>query len=225
MTPCPVRLVVGSRPPRAVRPCVALLLAVGWLPPPSAAQAVYGSIAGTVADSSGARAPGATLTITSLDRGTVDTVTSNASGYYLKDRLLPGRYELKAELTGFKTQVVAPVVVGVDAQTKVDPVLEPGEVTEAVTVTATGGQLLKTDRADVATSFEAEQVTDLPVVRAELHEVRAAHAGSPGATLAARIRREPAGFRPDHGERPALQRNRVPARRHRQPRSRSSASS
>jgi outer membrane receptor protein involved in Fe transport len=129
---------------------------------------VYGSIAGTVADSSGARVPGASLTVTSLERGTVDTVTSNASGYYLKDRLLPGRYEVKAELRGFKTQVVAPVVVGVDAQTKVDPVLAPGDVNEVVTVTATGGQLLKTDRADVATSFEARQVTDLPVLERNL---------------------------------------------------------
>ena len=135
-----------------------------WPAAPSAAQAVYGSIAGTVTDSSGARAPGARLTITSLERGTVDSVTSNSSGYYRKDRLLPGRYELKAELKGFKTQVVAPVVVGLDAQTKVDPVLQPGDVTEALTVTATGGQLLKTDRADVATSFEARQVTDLPVL-------------------------------------------------------------
>ena len=55
-------------------------------------------------------------------------------------------------------------MVGVDTQTKVDPVLEPGELTETVTVTGTGGQLLKTDRADVATSFEARQVTDLPVL-------------------------------------------------------------
>ena len=31
-------------------------------------------------------------------------------------------------------------------------------------MTATGGQLLKTDRADVATSFEAKQVTDLPML-------------------------------------------------------------
>ncbi|HJS56974.1 MAG TPA: carboxypeptidase-like regulatory domain-containing protein, partial [Vicinamibacteria bacterium] len=100
-----------------------------WPPSPSTAQAVYGSIAGTVTDSSGAGAPGASLTITSLDRGTVDTVTSNASGYYVKDRLLPGRYELKAELRGFKTQVVAPVIVGLDTQTKVDPVLEPGKIT------------------------------------------------------------------------------------------------
>ena len=168
MAPGPERRLVGRRSEWAVRPCVALLVAVVWPATPAAAQAVYGSIAGTVADSSGARAPGASVTITSLDRGTVDTVTSNASGYYLKDRLLPGRYELKAELRGFKTQVVAPVVVGVDAQTRVDPVLQPGEVTEAVTVTATGGQLLKTDRADVATSFEAKQVTDLPVLERNL---------------------------------------------------------
>jgi hypothetical protein len=147
-----------------IRARVVLLVAVAWPATPAAAQAVYGSIAGTVADSSGARVPGVSLTITSLERGTTDTVTSNASGYYLKDRLLPGHYELKAELVGFRTQVVAPVLVGVDAQTKVDPVLQPGDVTEAVTVTATGGQLLKTDRADVATSFEAKQITDLPLL-------------------------------------------------------------
>jgi outer membrane receptor protein involved in Fe transport len=164
LTPGLERPLVGGWPESAVRHCVALLLAVAWPATPSAAQAVYGSIAGTVADSSGAMAPGARLTITSLERGTVDTVTSNASGYYVKDRLLPGRYELKTELIGFKTQVVAPVVVGVDAQTKVDPVLQAGDVTDEITVTATGGQLLKTDRADVATSFEARQVTDLPVL-------------------------------------------------------------
>src|SRR3989442_13468523 len=37
-------------------------------------------------------------------------------------------------------------------------------MTEAVEVTATQGQLLKTDRADVATVFEAREITDLPVI-------------------------------------------------------------
>lgn len=152
-----------GEPARVIHRCVALLIAVTWPVTPCTAQAVYGSIAGTVSDSNGGTVSGATLTISSLERGTADTVTSNASGYYLKDRLLPGRYELKAELTGFKTRVVAPIVVRVDAQTRVDPVLEPGEVTEWVTVNATSGQLLKTDRADVATSFGARQVRDLPV--------------------------------------------------------------
>jgi hypothetical protein len=44
----------------------------------------------------------------------------------------------------------------------VDAVLEPGAISDTVTVTATEGQLLKTDRADVATTFETKQITDLP---------------------------------------------------------------
>ena len=66
---------------RAVRHCFALLLAAAaWPSTPCDAQAVYGSIAGTVTDSSGARTPGVSLTLTSLERGTVDIVISNSSG-------------------------------------------------------------------------------------------------------------------------------------------------
>jgi len=143
------------------------LLAVGAItawPTPAAAQAVYGSIAGTVTDSTGAALPGATVTVTSVERKTTDTVTANASGFYVKDRLLPGNYEVKAELSGFKSAVVPTVRVNVDAQTKVDFSLEIGQLTEAVTVNAAEGQLLKTDRADVATIFETRQLTDMPVL-------------------------------------------------------------
>ena len=128
------------------------------------AQAVYGSIAGVVTDGTGAAIPGATVTVTSLDRQTVDSVLTNASGFYEKARLLPGRYEVKAELTGFKAAVVSSVAVSVDSQTRVNLGLELGEMTETVTVNATEGQLLKTDRADVATVFSTKEVTELPVV-------------------------------------------------------------
>ena len=128
------------------------------------AQAVYGSIAGTVNDSTGAAMPGVTVTVTSQERKTSDTTVSNESGFYVRDRLLPGVYEVKAELSGFKSAVVSSARVSVDSQTKVDFHLEVGQLTEAVTVTAAEGQLLKTDRADVATIFEAKQVTDLPIL-------------------------------------------------------------
>jgi hypothetical protein len=139
--------------------CLVLASAApGW------AQAVYGSIAGTVLDSSGAAVPGASVTITSLERKTVVTAVTNASGNYLKDRLLPGMYEVKGELTGFKAAQVSHVRVNVDTQTKVDLSLELGEMTEVVVVDATASQLLKTDRADVATTFEAKQISELPVL-------------------------------------------------------------
>ena len=46
------------------------------------AQAVYGSISGTVTDAQGAVVPEATVTITSLERNTSDTATTNDSGLY-----------------------------------------------------------------------------------------------------------------------------------------------
>jgi len=130
----------------------------------SSAQAVYGSISGTVTDSNGAVVPGATVTITSVARKTSDTVTTNESGLYVKERLLPGIYEVKIENPSFKARLISSVVVNVDAQTKVDGTLEAGVVTDTITVTAGEGQLLKTDRADVATTFDQKQVTDLPIL-------------------------------------------------------------
>jgi hypothetical protein len=131
---------------------------------PAAAQAVYGSVAGTVRDSTGAVVPGATVTITSLERSTAVTVTTNASGFYVKGQILPGRYEVKAELSGFKSKVLSSVIVSVDTQTMINLALDVGQVTEQVVVEASEGQLLKTDRSDVSTTFERKQVTELPVL-------------------------------------------------------------
>ncbi|HJS59809.1 MAG TPA: TonB-dependent receptor [Vicinamibacteria bacterium] len=147
------------------RTCLAALaLAIGVLAPPAWAQAVYGSIAGTVDDASGAAVPGATVTIKSVERQTEDTVITNESGRYTKDRLLPGTYAVRAELSGFKPKVVSRVVVNVDTQTMVNFALEVGALTEEVTVTSAEGQTLKTDRADVAVTFENKQLTELPVL-------------------------------------------------------------
>src|SRR6266542_655799 len=143
---------------------VALLLGLFWPAPQARAQAVYGSISGTIKDSTGAVVPGATVTITSVGRKTSDTVISNESGLYSKERLLPGNYEVRVEMPGFKASVIPSVVVNVDTNTKVDINLEIGQVSDTVTVTATEGQLLKTDRADVATSFTERQVTELPIL-------------------------------------------------------------
>jgi carboxypeptidase family protein len=126
-------------------------------------QAVYGSIRGTITDSSGGLLPGVSVTITSRDRNTSDTVVTDGDGVYRKERLLPGVYEVKTDLQGFKQAVLTNVVVGVDSQAAVDFSLEPGAVTEHVDVVARS-PLLKVDRADVATTFESKQITDLPVL-------------------------------------------------------------
>lgn len=143
---------------------VALTLLVGcMLSAIAMGQAVYGSIFGTVNDSNGAAVPNATVTITNLGSNTVDSVKTNASGNYNATRLIPGKYRIKVEAQGFKSSVIDSVVVNVDTATSADLALQAGAVSEEVTITAEAPQL-KTDRADVATTFETRQVTDLPIL-------------------------------------------------------------
>ncbi|HWQ35712.1 MAG TPA: TonB-dependent receptor [Blastocatellia bacterium] len=140
-----------------------LLLLVAFSPGRSFGQAVYGSIFGTVTDAQGAAVPGAKVTITDLSKNTGTTVETNATGNYTATRLIPGTYRVKVEAPNFKTAILDNVVVNVDTASPADFQLTAGAVTEEVTITAEA-PLLKTDRADVATTFESRQVTDLPIL-------------------------------------------------------------
>jgi hypothetical protein len=163
MTMVPARATVSRPRPLLLLMTLALVAALAYAPA-AMAQAVYGSIAGTVTDPSGAALPGVNITITSVERRTADTVVTNSSGNYAKGQLLPGVYEVKAELAGFKSAVLPRAMVSVDTQTNIDLAMQLGDLTEAVTVTAAEGQLLKTDRADVSVTFETKQLTELPVL-------------------------------------------------------------
>src|SRR5438477_2479573 len=146
---------------RTLAPLVVLALA--WNVSHARAQAVYGSVAGSITDASGGAIPGATVTLTSVERQTSDTVVTNESGQYVKERLLPGTYSLKVELSGFKSAVFSDIKVNVDTQTKLDVKMAIGEVSENVTVTGFS-PILKTDRADVATTFDSKQINELPIL-------------------------------------------------------------
>jgi hypothetical protein len=126
-------------------------------------QAVYGSVFGTVTDSSGAAVPNATVTITNIGANVSETTKTNGSGNYTQTRLNPGTYRVKVEAPNFKAAVIETVVVNVDTASTVNVALQAGQVTEQITITA-DAPLLKTDRADVATTFETRQVTDLPIL-------------------------------------------------------------
>ena len=90
-------------------------------------------------------------------------MVTNESGLYVKDRLLPGTYEVRPSCRASRARGFPRVKVSVDTQTPVDFTLELGEVSETVEVTG-GSPLLRTDRADVATTFDSRQITDLPVL-------------------------------------------------------------
>lgn len=123
-------------------------------------QAVYGSIAGTVVDSSGGGIVGAKITITDLGRNVVYTAETDASGNYKQAHLIIGRYRVQIEMAGFKTAVTE-VDVAVDEVQTVDMTLQPGDVKQVIEVTGEA-PLLKTERTDVSTTLTEQQINELP---------------------------------------------------------------
>jgi Carboxypeptidase regulatory-like domain/TonB dependent receptor len=126
-------------------------------------QAVYGSIFGTITDRTGAVLPNAHLELTSLERGAKVETLSNPAGNYEMSHLLPGEYSLKAEAHGFKVSKVTNIPIHVDQATRVDLQLQVGGPSESIEVSAKDVPLLKTDRADVAITFDQRVILDVPL--------------------------------------------------------------
>lgn len=127
------------------------------------AQAVYGSIVGTVTDSSGSVLAGAKITITDMGRDVSASTITNESGNYAQRALIVGKYRLRVEAPGFKTYIQENIGVSVDLETRVDVQMQVGEVTQTLEVTAEAS-VLKTERSDVATTWSEKTVTNLPTL-------------------------------------------------------------
>ncbi len=125
------------------------------------AQGVFGSIVGTVTDSSGAVVPNATVVVTDVSKGTSQTVQSNASGNYSVSRLIPDSYTIKATAKGFAPAEADNVVVSANTSPEVNLAFQAEGASQNITVTAAPPPL-QTDRADVSTVLDNRQLQTLP---------------------------------------------------------------
>jgi hypothetical protein len=131
-------------------------------PSPVSAQAVSGTVLGTVRDASGAAVPGATVTLVQTETGYSRTVTSDAQGEYTAPSLPTGTYTVSGELTGFKKVSLANVHLGVDQRVRMDLSLQLGAMSEVVEIQAET-PLLQTASSDLGTTVVEEQIKTLPL--------------------------------------------------------------
>ncbi len=131
--------------------------------PRTLAQAVFGSIIGTVTDPQGNAVVGAKVTVTSTTKSFTYDTTTNDSGNYSVTHLIPDTYKVHVEATGFKSYDVPSVAVSADTSVNVDAAMQVGSVSQTVEVTGEIPQL-QTDRADVDVQFSQKYVEDLPVL-------------------------------------------------------------
>jgi hypothetical protein len=137
-----------------------LLLALFLAPAPAAAQEARGTITGTVRDSSGSVIPGATVSITNMAMNTTITVVTNELGFYQAPYLIPGTYQVSAELQGFKKSG-REVELRIADRLEIDLSLAVGQTLESVTVTA-DTPLLDTTNASLGNVVDTRRIAQLP---------------------------------------------------------------
>ena len=126
------------------------------------AQDPRGRILGRVRDISGAVIPGAKVTATNAATGVAAVATANDAGNYQLLYLNPGRYKLDVEQPGFKRFERSEVEVRVGDAITLDISLEPGQITESVTVTAET-PLLESSEATIGQLVDRRRLADLPL--------------------------------------------------------------
>src|SRR5437867_8499485 len=125
-------------------------------------QNTAGTILGATSDQSGARLPGVTVTITHLETGIVRSVTTDEQGRYRATGLSLGNYEVKAELSGFRTEVRKGIQLTVAAEVVVNLSLSVGTVSEQVQVTGEA-PLVEITNATLSGLVDDKKIRDLPL--------------------------------------------------------------
>jgi Carboxypeptidase regulatory-like domain len=146
---------------------VVMAIAIGVSATNAWGQAVYGSVYGQITDASGAGIANATVSAKDVTKGTSIQGTTNSTGEYSIDHLIPDVYDITATAPGFKTADTKGIRVSADTSPKLDFKLQVGSATETVTVT---GEIpeLKTDRADVGVVLDQKTVSELSNINRNL---------------------------------------------------------
>jgi hypothetical protein len=129
------------------------------------AQSTLGTITGLVTDSTGAVIPSAVVAATNTATGVRVQTVSSSTGNYVIPSLQVGPYEVSVAVSGFKTFSRSGINLSSNDNIRVDIVLEVGQTSDRVVVTAEAPPL-KTESTEVSTTMENKLVTDMPLAAA-----------------------------------------------------------
>ena len=126
------------------RICAFLLACTLVLTGLASAQERFGGLTGRVTDQQGSAIPGVTVVTTNTQTGEVRTFVTDANGQFQAPDLVPGRYTVRFELTGFSKIERPDISVLLGRTFQLDAQLRVGELTETVQVTAEASPLVDT---------------------------------------------------------------------------------
>jgi Carboxypeptidase regulatory-like domain len=124
-----------------------------------AQESQQGTITGLVSDQSQAALVKAEVTVSNQATGISRKVLTDSEGLYTIVGLQPGIYTAKVIAPGFKTTEASDIVVSVGASVRINFTLEPGQVSETVTIQADVG--LQTETGEVSNLISGAQVNEV----------------------------------------------------------------
>src|ERR1043166_9075590 len=127
------------------------------------AQSNAADIQGTVKDATGAVVTNATVTARNPNTNVTRNATSNDDGLYRIVNIPPGDYEITVEAANFKKLVLPKITVTVGQAAVVDATLQPGDITESVTISDATTEIVETSKTAVATTIDQQRINNLPI--------------------------------------------------------------
>jgi hypothetical protein len=129
----------------------------------AAAQGGSAQLRGRVLDQQKAALPGVTLTVTNQDTGSVRDAVSGPDGSWLVPALAPGRYQISAELQGFKKFQQRDIALAVGTQLAIDVQLEIGALEETVTVTSQA-PIIDVTSKEIGGNIGTKELAEIPTI-------------------------------------------------------------
>jgi hypothetical protein len=129
---------------------------------PLFSQGSTGRILGTVTDQTGGAMAGAAVTITDTQRGTSRNLITDEAGEYNAPSLTASTYKVHVEAKGFKKIERQNVILEVNGNVRVDIQLQPGDVSQTITVTEEV-PLVETTNAELGGTLQNTIIENLPL--------------------------------------------------------------
>src|SRR6185295_16342680 len=121
-----------------------------------------GQIEGTVRDEQGGVLPGVAMTVRNQESGVTRTLTTEADGRYVFAALPPGRYTVRAELSGFGTHEVCDIAITIGFNQRLDVTMKVQALSETLTVRGES-PVVDTTKAEISGTVTQQQIESLPM--------------------------------------------------------------
>lgn len=130
---------------------------------PVVAQSTFGTILGTVRDSSGALVVGELVTLHNTGTTAARTTTTDANGNYAFRNIDVGVYNLAIADQGFQTESLPAISLTARETRRVDAVLKLTGETQTVVIDNSAAPVITTDVSNLAETKVGDELVELPV--------------------------------------------------------------